>query len=65
MAYGIATPPVEGRVGAMLVGKDQSFGSAQFQAGIVGGDPMTYGAVLASPTVWFKRQPKASFVRRP
>lgn len=65
MPAGIATPPVEGRFGAAMFGKDQSFGSDAFQAGVFGGNPNTYNVTIALPNVKFKRQPSASFIRRP
>lgn len=62
---GIASLPVEGRIGAMIIGKDQSFGSGEYQAGIIGGTPTVAGIIIPIPTQGFKRLPTAAFVRRP
>lgn len=63
MAAGIATPPVEGRWGAAVWGKDQSWGSGPYQAGVWGGDPNQYGVIIAVPNQALKRQAQASLVR--
>lgn len=65
MSSGIATPPVEGRIGALVIGADQGSGSLAYQAGIIGGTPTNAANTLSATNQAMRRVASATFVRTP